>query len=286
MAGDKSYTIHPRKGTIAILDRQKKPLFNSLAGLVEAASIKKKANADSKGGGMCRTPEWNILMGPSATEVPDKEDLGSSAEDLYYAMALGEYYGINNGDIIRFFTGSRPADYKEDFVIEMSPVTRGFINVGGIQSPGLAAAPAVARMVEDILSRAAAGEGRPLKKKEGFNPIRKREMEFRALSREAQDELIRRDSAYGRIICRCESVTEGEILDALRSPVPPRSIDAVKRRTRAGMGRCQGGFCQCRVTEIIARELGVDKTEVTLRGPGTPVLLADNRSGNCSGVPV
>ena len=285
MAGDKSYTIHPRKGTIAILDRQKKPLFNSLAGLVEASSIKEKANADSKGGGMCRTPEWNILMGPSAVEVPDKEDLSSTQEDLDYAMALGEYYGIGNGDIIRFFAGSRPANYKEDFVIEMSQVTRGFINVGGIQSPGLAAAPAIARMVEDILSRAASGEGRPLQKKDSFNPIRKREIEFRALSRAEQDELIRREPAYGRIICRCESVTEGEILDALRSPVPPASIDGVKRRTRAGMGRCQGGFCQCRVMEIIARELGVDKTAVTLRGAGTPVLLSDNRSGSFKGAP-
>ena len=114
-------------------------------------------------------------------------------------------------------------------------------------------------MVEDILSRAAAGEGRPLQKNSGFNPIRKREIVFRTLSREEQDALIRREPAYGRIICRCESITEGEILDALRSPVPPRSIDAVKRRTRAGMGRCQGGFCQCRVMEIIARELGMDK---------------------------
>lgn len=283
MAGDKSYTIHPRKGTIAILDKQRKPLFNSLAGLVEAATIKQKANPESKGGGMCRTPEWNILMGPSATEVSDKEDLSSTPEDLYYAMALGEYYGINNGDIIRFFAGSRPADYKEDFVIEMSPLTRGFINVGGIQSPGVAAAPAIARMVEDILSRAAAGEGRPLQKNSGFNPIRKREIVFRTLSREEQDALIRREPAYGRIICRCESITEGEILDALRSPVPPRSIDAVKRRTRAGMGRCQGGFCQCRVMEIIARELGMDKAEITLRGAGTPILLKDNRSGSAKG---
>jgi glycerol-3-phosphate dehydrogenase len=276
MAGDKCYTIHPRKGTIAILDKNRRPVYHSLAGLL-GESPKKKKNTDSKGGGMCRTPEWNILMGPSATEVPDKEDLSSTPEDLAYAMSLGEDYGIGGGDIIRFFTGVRPADYKEDFFIELSPVTGGFINVGGIQSPGLAAAPAVAEMVEGIFVEAAAKDGFPLERNPGYNPVRKRETEFRHLSREEQDELIRRDPAYGRIICRCETVTEGEILEALRFPAPPASVDAVKRRTRAGMGRCQGGFCQCRVVEILARETGADLTAITLRGEGTNILVADTR---------
>ncbi|MDR0759332.1 MAG: FAD-dependent oxidoreductase [Treponema sp.] len=278
MAGDKCYTIHPRKGTIAILDKNRKPIYHSLAGVL-GGSPQKKGNSESKGGGMCRTPEWNILMGPSATEVPDKEDLSSTPEDLAYAMSLGEEYGIGNGDIIRFFTGSRPADYKEDFFIEMSPVTGGFINVGGIQSPGLAAAPAVAEMVEGILRQAAAKDGFSLERDPDFNPIREREKEFRHLSREEQDELIHRDPAYGRVICRCESITEGEILAALRSPVPPASVDAVKRRTRAGMGRCQGGFCQPRVVELLARKLGTDLTGVTLRGAGTNILAADTRPG-------
>ncbi|MDR1443486.1 MAG: NAD(P)/FAD-dependent oxidoreductase, partial [Treponema sp.] len=223
MAGDKCYTIHPRKGTIAILDKNRKPIYHSLAGVL-GGSTQKKGNNESKGGGMCRTPEWNILMGPSATEVPDKEDLGSTPADLAYAMSLGEDYGIGSGDIIRFFTGIRPADYKEDFFIELSPVTGGFINVGGIQSPGLAAAPAIAEMVEGIFTGAAAGDGFPLEQNPGFNPIREREKEFRHLSREEQDELIRRDPAYGRIICRCESITEGELLAAMRSPVPPASV--------------------------------------------------------------
>jgi glycerol-3-phosphate dehydrogenase len=276
MAGDKCYTIHPRKGTIAILDKNRKPIYHSLAGVL-GGSTQKKGNNESKGGGMCRTPEWNILMGPSATEVPNKEDLSSSPEDLAYAMSLGKDYGIGNNDIIRFFTGSRPADYKEDFFIELSPVTAGFINVGGIQSPGLAAAPAIAEMVEGIFVKAVAKDNFPLERNPGFNPFREREKEFRHLSREEQDELIRRDPAYGRIICRCESITEGEILAALRSPVPPASVDAVKRRTRAGMGRCQGGFCQPRVLELLARERGTGLTAVTLRGEGTNILVADTR---------
>jgi glycerol-3-phosphate dehydrogenase len=277
MAGDKCYTIHPRKGTIAILDKNRKPIYHSLAGIL--GNTQKNKNSDSKGGGMCRTPEWNVLLGPSATEVPDKEDLSSTPEDLAYAMSRGEDYGITNSDIIRFFAGSRPADYKEDFFIELSPVTGGFINVGGIQSPGLAAAPAIAEMVEGIFVKAAAGEGFPLEQNPRFNPVREREKEFRHLNREEQDELIRRDPAYGRIICRCESITEGEILAALRSPVPPTSVDAVKRRTRAGMGRCQGGFCQCRVVELLARELGTELTAVTLRGEGSNILAADTRPG-------
>ncbi|MDR2448281.1 MAG: NAD(P)/FAD-dependent oxidoreductase [Treponema sp.] len=276
MAGDKRYTIHPRKGTIAILDKNRRPIYHSLAGVL-GGSAQKKGNSESKGGGMCRTPEWNILMGPSATEVPDKEDLSSTPEDLAYAMSLGEDYGIGNNDIIRFFTGNRPADYKEDFVIEASPVTRGFINVGGIQSPGLAAAPAIAEMVEGIFVKAATEDGFPLERKPRFNSIRKRETEFRHLSREGQDELIRREPAYGRVICRCETITEGEILAAMRSPVPPSSVDAVKRRTRAGMGRCQGGFCQSRVVELLARELGTEMTSITLRGEGTNILVADTR---------
>jgi glycerol-3-phosphate dehydrogenase len=276
MAGDKCYTIHPRKGTIAILDKNRKPVYHALTGLL-GGNGKKKENSESKGGGMCRTPEWNVLMGPSATEVPDKEDLSSSPKDLAYAMSLGEDYGICNEDIIRFFTGSRPADYKEDFFIELSPVTGGFINVGGIQSPGLAAAPAIAEMVEGIFTEAAVKDGFSLEKNPDFNPIREREKEFRHLSREEQDELIRQDPSYGRIICRCESITEGEILAALDSPVPPASVDAIKRRTRAGMGRCQGGFCQPRVVELLARKLKIGLTGVSLRGEGTNILVADTR---------
>jgi glycerol-3-phosphate dehydrogenase len=284
MAGDKRYTIHPRKGTIAILDKTRRPMFNSLAGVADAdADRTKNKNSDSKGGGMCRTPEGNVLMGPSATEVPDKEDLSSTPEDLAYAMSLARRdSNIVYGDIIRFFTGSRPAEYTEDFVIGMSDVTDGFINVGGIQSPGLAAAPAVAEMVEGIVTQAALGRGEPFSLKRNFNPIREREVEFRHLNREEQDELIRKSPRYGKVICRCENITEGEILDALASPVTPVSIDAIKRRTRAGMGRCQGGFCQPRVLEMLARELGRDWTEINLRGGGTNVLVAGNRPQVCN----
>lgn len=276
MAGDKSYTIHARKGTIAILDKNVKPEYDSLCEIVSLKTLMLK-NADSKGGGMCRTPEWNILLGPSATETPDKEDTTTTPEDLAYSMGRNQNDQVSYGNIIRIFAGARPADYKEDFVIEMSPITHGFINCGGIQSPGLAAAPAIAKMVTEILTNDYEEKGYPLKQKVDYDPIRKRKTQFRNMTHDEQDELITKNPAYGRIICRCETITEGEILDAIRSPIIPSSIDAIKRRTRAGMGRCQGGFCQPRVLELLARELGKDWIEINLTGEQTNILISSTR---------
>lgn len=278
MAGDKSYTIHPRKGVIALLDNHRKPYYDSLAEVItleDAARAKK--NENTKGGGMCRTPEWHILMGPSATEIPDKEDHATTPGDLAYSMGLGTHYALPYGEIIRMFAGVRPADYAEDFIIEMSPVTDRFINVGGIQSPGLAAAPAVAELVEEILSAHLSAAGTPLVPDETFEPRREPPICFHQLSRAEQDALIQKDPRYGKIICRCETITEGEILDAIRSPIVPTTIDAIKRRTRAGMGRCQGGFCQPRVLELLARELGQDWVDIHLGDPGSQILLEGNR---------
>ena len=279
MAGDESYTIHPRKGTIAILDKAKEPEYESLCQYITKDFLKltvKNMKSETKGGGMCHTPEGNILMGPSAQEIPDKEDKSTDAESLGYAMGRGDSQ-IQYGDVIRFFASSRPADYKEDFVIGMSDITDGFVNVGAIQSPGLASAPAIAKMVEDILKSDANKKGIPLVKKVNWNPLRKKKPEFRNMTREEQDALIRENPAYGRIICRCESITEGEILEAIHSPVPPTTVDGIKRRTRAGMGRCQGGFCQPKVLEILAREQSRDFTDITLKGKGSNILLKNNR---------
>jgi glycerol-3-phosphate dehydrogenase len=278
MAGDACYTIHPRKGVIAILDKNRCPEYN---GIVEVYSLEnissKKSGENTKGGGMCKTPEGNILMGPSADEIPYKDDLSTTPDGLAYAMGKGGEYGISYGDVIRFFSGNRPSEYTEDFVIGMSEVTDGFINVGGIQSPGLAAAPAIAETVVEIVKNAVVKAGGELEVKHDYDPFEKKKREFRKLSREEQDELIKSDQSYGRIVCRCESITEGEILRALQSPVSPASIDAVKRRTRAGMGRCQGGFCQPRVIELLSRQTGKDPTDINLRGDGTNILTEFNR---------
>ena len=159
----------------------------------------------------------------------------------------------------------------------MSDITRRFINAGAIQSPGVGSSPAIARMVRDILCADAEAEGTPVGENPDFDPHRDRPVRFHELTHEQQDELIRERPEYGRVVCRCEQITEGEILDALRSPIVPTTIDAIKRRTRAGMGRCQGGFCQAKVLEIIARELGCEPTDVRLGGPGSEVLRSENR---------
>ncbi len=279
LAGDKSYTLHNRKGTIAIIDKNIAPKYPSMSGVAskkkEEANTKKDPN--SKGGGMCMTPEHNILLGPSANEVPNKEDTGTTKEDLDYAYGRNYYDKVTRGDIIKIFAGARPADYKEDFVIEMSEITHGFINCGAIQSPGLASAPGVAEYVLGILEDDFKKQGKEMPLKDNWNPIREREVEFRHMSIEQQAKLIEKDPRYGRIICRCEKITEGEILDAIHSPVVPTSVDAIKRRTRAGMGRCQGGFCQPRVLELLARELGKEWVEINLSREGTNILVKDTR---------
>ncbi|MEG1431427.1 FAD-dependent oxidoreductase [Eubacterium sp.] len=275
MAGDPSFTIHPRKGTIILMDKSKPYPYTPQLGFVSSAleeRMHQLKNTESKGGGCCRTPEGNYLLGPSAKEVWDKEDTGNDVEGIEYALSCNQHPGVDRRDIIRIFTGVRPADFKEDFIIEMSPVTPGFINVAGIQSPGLAAAPAIARMVEDILMEDLEKKERYFFIRSAFNPHRKKRPVFRKLSPEEKQAIIKEKPQYGKIVCRCETITEGEILDALDSPVVPRSIEAIKRRTRAGMGRCQGGFCQPRVVEILAKYFGEDWSDIRFSELGTTFL--------------
>ena len=277
MGGDRFFTIHNRKGTIAIIDKNKPPMYDHMVAHYSPEAYKKK-NVESKGGGMDLTPSGNILLGPSATEVPDKEDIETTREDLAYAMGRNENPDVGYGDIIRIFAGARPADFKEDFIVQMSPVTHGLIIAGAIQSPGIGSAPAVAEMVEQILAEDCQKQGRPLQQKKDWEPTLPPSVHFDELSREEQDALIAQRPDYGHVICRCETITEGEIVDAIRSPVVPTTIEAIKRRTRAGMGRCQGGFCQPRVLEILARELGKEWVKVNLKGRGSNILKENNRA--------
>lgn len=276
MAGDQFYTIHGRKGTIAIMDKAKKPSYPRLVSQLTPEYHKGK-NVESKGGGMHPTPHMNLLLGPSATEVPDKEDNSTTKKDFDYTMTCNQDPNVANADVIRIFAGVRPADFKEDFIVEMSELTDGFVHVAAIQSPGLASAPAIAKRVVRIVTDDYRKKGKNLIPKADFVAERKAGPCFHQLSHEEQDELIKKDPRYGNIICRCEQITEGEILDAMRSPVPPRSVDAIKHRTRAGMGRCQGGFCQIKVIELLAKEFGTEWTEIHLRGEDSPILLEKNR---------
>lgn len=272
MAGDRFFTIHPRRGAIAIIDKNRKGFLNRPAG---GSLETKKKGSNTKGGGASVTPEGNLLWGPTATEVPDKEDKSVEAADMEYITRLGRSITdeVSKSEIITFFSGLRAPDYKEDFIIGMSKKIKGFINVAGIQSPGLASAPAIAKMVGEIIKNDIGN----IQKKDSYNPIRLPKVKFRNLSHAKQDELIKKNPKYGNIICRCELITEGEILDAIHSPIPATTIDAVKRRTRAGMGRCQGGFCGPRTLEILSRELGKEPTDITLKGYNSYILDRKSR---------
>jgi len=168
--------------------------------------------------------------------------------------------------MITAFAGSRAATYTEDFHIVPSRKVKGLINVAGIQSPGTASAPAIAEMVLEILRK----EGLHLEDKPDFNPIRKAPPSFHSLTNKERGELIAEDPKYGHVVCRCEHVTEGEIIEAVRRGAT--TMDGIKFRTRAGMGRCQGGFCTPHVIKILARELQISIEHVTKRGTGTELL--------------
>lgn len=272
MANDRFFTIHPRRGAMAIIDKSRKGFLKTPAGIRGGKEAEKN---NTKGGGASVTPEGNLLWGPTAVEIPWKEDKSVEASDLDYITKLGMSVTneVKRSEIITFFAGIRAADYMEDFIIERSRKVGGLIHVAGIQSPGLASAPAIAEMVAGLVYEERGG----LLVNPAFNPIRKPKPQFRHLSHEEQDALIQKNSKYGNIICRCELITEGEILDAIHAPIPATTVDAVKRRTRSGMGRCQGGFCGPRVLEILAREMEKEPTEVTLKGNGSIILKADSR---------
>jgi glycerol-3-phosphate dehydrogenase len=230
----------------------------------------------SKGGGIIPTTDGHLQFGPTAVDVGDREDTSTTAAGLdllfdRFAPLLERlkpgYEKPNRSKVITQFAGCRAATYKEDFIIEPSRKVKGLVHVAGIQSPGLASAPAIAERVRDIV----ADEWRPTENS-GYDPCRKRKKRFSEMDTREREELVRAHPVYGHIVCRCETASEGEIGDATRGPVPARSIDAVKRRTRAGMGRCQGGFCMPRVLDIISRETKIDKEMVTKNGGRSFVL--------------
>ena len=165
-------------------------------------------------------------------------------------------------------------NYNQDFIIEIPEEVRGFVNLGGIESPGLASSPAIAQEVVDLLIDA----GEELTVKKDWEPIRPSRPRFREMSQKDRKLLVDMDPRYGRIICRCENVTEGEIIAEIHAPVPATTYDAIKRRTWLGTGRCQGGFDTPRVVEILARELGVSPLEITKLGEGSEFLFRPTKN--------
>jgi glycerol-3-phosphate dehydrogenase len=187
-------------------------------------------------------------------------------------LALKSAPGVDFGKGIRNFAGLRAVSNQEDFILGESPEVRGFFNVAGIKSPGLTAAPAIALHMAGLLAAA----GLPLREKPSYDDTR-HVFRLAHLDEAAKAGAIAKNPLYGRVVCRCETITEGEVVDALRRPLPPRSLDAVKRRVGPGMGRCQGGFCGPRVQAIIARELGLRQSQVPQDRAGMDIVIGQTK---------
>jgi len=255
-AGCDSFEIRPRKGEYFVLDRRAAKLVRTV--------LFPCPTPISKGILVTRTIHDNVMLGPNAVNVDDKCDLRTTAQGLSEVMAgaLKLVPALDRRDVIHTFAGLRASGSTGDFVIEIPSDIEGILILAGIESPGLTASPAIAEYTVSLLGEA----GLKLVPRSDYNPIRKGIPRFSKLSPEEQAALIARDPRYAHVICRCETVTEGEIVAACHSPIPARTYDALKRRTRVGSGRCQGGFDLPLVLNIMARELGIPPTQLTKKG--------------------
>lgn len=272
MAGDRFFTIHPRKGEEMILDKKASALMNTVMGRFDISH----SASHTKGGGILITADNNLLLGPNAVETPLREDTATTPEgiDMVVKKQQAMMPKISKGSIITYFAGVRASTYEEQFVIERSKKVENFVQAAGIQSPGITAAPAIA---EDIAKYCINALGGVVKPNENFNPIRKPIPKIRELSLEERDKIIKERADYGVIVCRCEEISRGEIIDALNAPLKVPTIDAVKRRVRAGMGRCQGGFCSPQIVKIIAENEGISIDKVAKKQQGSEILVAKNK---------
>ena len=262
MIGDDSISIIARKGEYYLLDKS--------YGYIADHTLFQCPTKMGKGVLVTPTVDGNLLIGPSALDVEDKDDVDTTAEGLSFILekAKKTVPELNTRGAITSFAGMRAHPVTDDFIIGFSEKNDRFLNVAGIESPGLSAAPAIAEMVRDLLTEKAALSEKAQYKTKRTPPVR-----FRHMSKAEREALIAKNKAYGRVICRCETITEGEILDAIHAPAGARDVDGVKRRTRAGMGRCQGGFCGSKVLEILARELNVPMNDITKFGGASKILF-------------
>lgn len=264
MVSDDTMTIIPRRGDYFLLDKT--------AGGHVKNTIFQLPGKYGKGVLVAPTVHGNVIVGPTAIDVEDKDATATTRAGLddVQAKCGVAVKNVPLRQTITSFAGLRAHEARHEFFIgEIAP---GFVDCAAIESPGLSSAPAIGVMVADIVTGILGLENDP-----GFDPTRKGIVDPKALSFEERSALVKENPAYGTVICRCETITEGEIIDAIHRVPGARSIDGVKRRTRAGMGRCQGGFCSPRVMEILARELGVPMNEITKSGEGAGLIVGINK---------
>ncbi len=259
--GAEAFTIVPRKGEEFLLERNAAGFPNQV--------IFPVPGRHTKGILVIPTVEGTMMVGPTAVETEDKEDVETTSDNLdrVFAQAMYMVPVISKREIITSFAGSRPVLPGNDFYIGISRSAPHFIQVAGIQSPGLTASPAIAEYVKDLLKQ----DGQGLTEKAAYDPFLPPSARVREKNPAELDALMSEDPHYGHIACRCESVSEAEIVEAIRKG--HTTLDGIKFYTRAGMGRCQGGFCSYRVIKIIARETGIPIEEITKRGGGSRLLL-------------
>ena len=264
MVSEKKLHITPRRGSYMLFDNETQGMFNST--IFQLPS--------SKGKGVLVTPtvHGNLMIGPNSVDIPDKDDTSTTAFDLDYISkeALRTSPSIPFRKVITSFSGLRAHEDSGDFIVGEAEDAPGFFNAVGIESPGLSSSLSigemVARMVADRLG---------IEKKE--NPVLERKAAPRPkeMSIDERNELIKSNPSYGRIVCRCEEISEGEIIDAITRPLGARSLDGVKRRVRAGMGRCQGGFCSPKVMELIEKYASIPFDEITKNSKGSNITMED-----------
>lgn len=273
MAGDRFFSIHPRRGTNSILDKKAGSYINTVASVKKLLS----STAHSKGGGILHTVHDNLLVGPDAIETSEKENIATNPESIakVFSKQKQTMPKLSERDIITYFTGVRAPTFEEDFIIEKGRKTKNLIHCAGIQSPGLTTAPAVALDIEKMAVEMLGN----VEKKENYNPVRKPIPAVRKMNDEERSELIKKNPDYGEIICRCEEISKGEILDALKSPICVPTVDGVKKRVRPGMGRCQGGFCSPLVTKIIAQFLDENISDVRKSYAGSVITWGETKNG-------
>ncbi|MBM6801272.1 NAD(P)/FAD-dependent oxidoreductase [Mediterraneibacter glycyrrhizinilyticus] len=266
MVSKKKIHITPRRGEYCLLDKS--------AGTHVSRTIFSLPTKYGKGVLVTPTVHGNLLIGPTAVDIENKEGTNTTREGLdeVISKAGQNVKNLPMRQVITSFAGLRAHEDGSEFIIGEADDAEGFIDCAGIESPGLTSCPAIGGMVAEILR-----EKLGLEEKENFISTRKGILNPNTLAKEERAELIRKESAYGNIICRCEMITEGEILDAIRRPLGARSLDGVKRRTRAGMGRCQSGFCSPRTMEILARELHVNMSDITKSGGNSRLVVGDNK---------
>ena len=265
-----SFTITPRKGQYFVLDHFDLNFVKHTLFMVPS----------DKGKGVLVTPttSGNYLIGPSSDFVDDKQDLSTTKDilDSVRSQASRIIENIPYANLIRQYSGLRAVSSTGDFIIEHSKVSKNLINVAGIQSPGLASCPAIALKVVELLK-----ECMPLNVNEEFNPIRRKVYRLKEMSLEDKNKLISENPQFGHIVCRCEKISEGEIVDCIHRNCGATTVKGVKKRCRPGFGKCQGAMCEASVIKILARELKKDESEILYSENGSNILKYETKVGDC-----